>query len=205
MTSFARTVRTVVIAGTMTAVGVVMAATSGVVLSTAVNAQSASSIIVQGNRRIEADTVRSYFSGGELTAARVDEGIKAMYATGLFRDVRVSRQGGRLVVQVSENEVINRVVFEGNRRLKTDQLIGEIESKPRGTFSRATVQSDTSACMTSIAAPAATRSRSRRRRSSSRMAASTWSSRSTRARRPPSGPSISSATTPSVASASSTS
>jgi outer membrane protein insertion porin family len=127
----------------MTAVGVVMAATSGVVLSTAVNAQSASSIIVQGNRRIEADTVRSYFSGGELTAARVDEGIKAMYATGLFRDVRVSRQGGRLVVQVSENEVINRVVFEGNRRLKTDQLIGEIESKPRGTFSRATVQSDT--------------------------------------------------------------
>ena len=143
MTSFARTVRTVVIAGTMTAVGVVMAATSGVVLSTAVNAQSAASIVVQGNRRIEADTIRSYFSGGELTAARVDEGIKAMYATGLFRDVRVSRAGGRLVVQVSENEVINRVVFEGNRRLKTDQLMGEIESKPRGTFSRATVQSDT--------------------------------------------------------------
>jgi len=143
MTSFARTVRTVVIAGTMTAVGVVMATTSGVVLSTAVNAQSAASIVVQGNRRIEADTIRSYFSGGELTAARIDEGIKAMYATGLFRDVRVSRAGGRLVVQVSENEVINRVVFEGNRRLKTDQLMGEIESKARGTFSRATVQSDT--------------------------------------------------------------
>ncbi|MCZ8316340.1 outer membrane protein assembly factor BamA [Phreatobacter sp.] len=127
----------------MTAVGVVMATTSGVVLSSAVNAQSAASIIVQGNRRIEADTIRSYFSGGELSAARVDEGIKAMYATGLFRDVRVSRQGGRLVVQVSENEVINRVVFEGNRRLKTDQLMGEIESKARGTFSRAMVQSDT--------------------------------------------------------------
>ncbi len=146
MTSFARTVRTVVIAGTMTAVGVVLATTAGVGLSTQVNAQSASSIVVQGNRRIEADTVRSYFrtgAGEALTAARVDEAIKAMYATGLFRDVRVSRQAGRLVVQVSENEVINRVVFEGNRRLKTEQLQGEIESRARGTFSRATVQSDT--------------------------------------------------------------
>ncbi|WP_342778648.1 outer membrane protein assembly factor BamA [Phreatobacter stygius] len=114
-------------------------------LSTGVNAQSASSIVVQGNRRIEADTVRSYFSTGPgepLSAARVDEAIKAMYATGLFRDVRVSRQGGRLVVTVVENDVINRVVFEGNRRLKTEQLTNEIESRPRGTFSRATVQSD---------------------------------------------------------------
>lgn len=146
MTSFARTVRTVVIAGTMTAVGVVMATTAGMVLSTEVYAQSAGAIVVQGNRRIEADTVRSYFRTGPgepLTAARVDEAIKAMYATGLFRDVRVSRQGGRLVVQVAENEVINRVVFEGNRRLKTEQLQGEIESRARGTFSRATVQSDT--------------------------------------------------------------
>jgi outer membrane protein insertion porin family len=146
MTSFARTVRTVVIAGTMTAVGLATAATTGIVLSSGAQAQSASSIVVQGNRRIESDTVRSYFQTGPgepLSAARVDEAIKAMYATGLFRDVRVSRQGGRLVVTVSENEVINRVVFEGNRRLKTEQLINEIESRPRGTFSRATVQSDT--------------------------------------------------------------
>lgn len=144
MTSFARTVRTVVIAGTMTAVGAVAAATSGVVLSTSVNAQ-ASSIVVQGNRRIESDTIRSYFStapGEPLSAAKIDEAIKAMYATGLFRDVRVSRAGGRLVVTVDENEVINRIAFEGNRRLKTEQLQNEIESRPRGTFSRATVQSD---------------------------------------------------------------
>ncbi|WP_439574866.1 outer membrane protein assembly factor BamA [Phreatobacter sp.] len=128
----------------MTAVGAVVATTSGTVLSTSVNAQ-ASSIVVQGNRRIESDTIRSYFStapGEPLSAARVDEAIKAMYATGLFRDVRVSRAGGRLVVTVDENEVINRIAFEGNRRLKTEQLQNEIESRPRGTFSRATVQSD---------------------------------------------------------------
>lgn len=145
MTSFARTVRTVVIAGTMTAVGAVTAATTGISLTGQANAQSASSIVVQGNRRIESDTVRSYFRTGpgeSLSAAKIDEAIKAMYATGLFRDVRVGRQGGRLVVTVAENEVINRVVFEGNRRLKTEQLQNEIESRPRGTFSRATVQSD---------------------------------------------------------------
>ncbi len=145
MTFFARTVRTVVIAGTVVTSGVAAATLASTALSTGVNAQSASSIVVQGNRRIEADTVRSYFSTGPgepLSAARVDEGIKAMYATGLFRDVRVSRQGGRLVVTVVENDVINRVVFEGNRRLKTEQLMNEIESRPRGTFSRSTVQSD---------------------------------------------------------------
>ena len=145
MTLFARTVRTVVIAGTVATTGVATAMLASTALSTGVSAQSASSIVVQGNRRIEADTVRSYFStspGEPLSAARVDEGIKAMYATGLFRDVRVSRQGGRLVVTVVENDVINRVVFEGNRRLKTEQLQNEIESRPRGTFSRSTIQSD---------------------------------------------------------------
>jgi outer membrane protein insertion porin family len=145
MALFARTVRTVVIAGTMAAATALAVMPGSLLLATEASAQAASSIIVQGNRRIETDTVRSYFStapGEPLTAARVDEGIKAMYATGLFRDVRVSRQGGRLVVTVAENDVINRVVFEGNRRLKSEQLLNEIESRPRGTFSRATVQSD---------------------------------------------------------------
>ncbi|WP_204302817.1 hypothetical protein, partial [Stenotrophomonas maltophilia] len=64
MTFFARTVRTVVIAGTVATSGVAAATLASTALSTGVNAQSASSIVVQGNRRIEADTVRSYFSTG---------------------------------------------------------------------------------------------------------------------------------------------
>src|SRR6185436_9815758 len=50
--------------------------------------------------------------------------------------------GGRLIVTVVENPVINRVAFEGNRRVKDDQLTTEVQSKPRGTFSRPTVQAD---------------------------------------------------------------
>ncbi len=108
-------------------------------------AQSADSIVVEGNRRVEADTIRSYFrtSGGQrLDAAKIDEAIKALYATGLFQDVRVNQAGGRLVVNVVENAVINRVAFEGNRKVKADQLKSEVQPKPRGTLSRAAVQAD---------------------------------------------------------------
>ena len=41
-----------------------------------------------------------------------------------------------------ENPVINRVAFEGNKKAKDDQLKTEVQSKPRGTLSRPTVQAD---------------------------------------------------------------
>lgn len=108
-------------------------------------AQTADSIIVEGNRRVEADTIRSYFRPGpgqRLDNVKIDEALKALYATGLFQDVRVSQSGGRLVVTVIENLVINRVAFEGNTKIKDDQLSSEVQSKPRGTLSRPMVQAD---------------------------------------------------------------
>lgn len=108
-------------------------------------AQSASNIVVEGNRRVEADTIRSYFksAGGGLNAAVIDEGLKGLYATGLFQDIRIRQAAGRLIVTVVENPVINRIAFEGNVKAKDEQLLGEIQSKVRGTLSRPTVQSDT--------------------------------------------------------------
>jgi outer membrane protein insertion porin family len=108
-------------------------------------AQPVSDIVVEGNRRVEADTIRAYFRPGpgeRLDAAKIDSALKALYATGLFQDVRIRQAGGRLIVTVLENSVINRVAFEGNYKAKDEQLASEIQSKPRGTFSRATVQSD---------------------------------------------------------------
>jgi outer membrane protein insertion porin family len=110
-------------------------------------AQTASQIVVEGNRRVEAETIRSYFradGGDRLDAARIDAGLKALYATGLFQDVRINQAGGRVIVTVVENPVINRIAFEGNKKAKDEQLSAEIQSKARGTFSRATVQSDVS-------------------------------------------------------------
>ena len=118
------------------AADVVRAAESGV---------GATTIVVQGNRRVEADTVRSYFRvapGERLDAGRIDAALKALYASGLFEDVRIAQSGGRLIVTVVEAPVIDRLAFEGNSRIKDEQLQQEIQSKARGALSRAAVQAD---------------------------------------------------------------
>lgn len=116
---------------------------AGSLVAAAPAAAQSSTIVVEGNRRVDAETIRSYFGPGPYSAAKVDEAWKALYATGLFSDVQVSQSGGRIIVRVSENEVINKVAFEGNKKIKDEVLEGEIQSKPRGTLSKATVQADT--------------------------------------------------------------
>jgi outer membrane protein insertion porin family len=104
-----------------------------------------SSIIVEGNRRVEAETIRSYFRlapGERLDAGKIDAALKALYASGLFEDVRITQSGGRLIVIIVEAPVIDRLAFEGNKRVKDEQLQQEIQSKARGTLRRAIVQAD---------------------------------------------------------------
>ncbi|HXO69449.1 MAG TPA: POTRA domain-containing protein, partial [Bradyrhizobium sp.] len=114
-------------------VGMPVAATvAAALVSTPVAAQTASAIVVEGNRRVEVDTIRSYFKpgpGGRLDQGRIDDGLKALIETGLFQDVRINQAGGRLVVTVVENPVIGRVAFEGNKKVKDEQLSAEIQSK----------------------------------------------------------------------------
>ena len=129
-----------ILGGILVGAGFVTVASSGIAV-----AQTASSIVVEGSRRVEADTVRSYFRpgpGGRIGPEQEDEALKALLATGLFSDVRISHSGGRIVVTVVENPVINRVAFEGNKKAKDEQLTAEVQSKPRGTLSRPTVQAD---------------------------------------------------------------
>ena len=123
----------------------VAAPMAGALVSVPAAAQTVASIAVEGNRRVEVETIRSYFKpgpGGRLGQAQIDDGLKALIETGLFQDVRINQVGGRLVVTVVENAVIGRIAFEGNKKVKDEQLSAEIQSKPRGTFSRPMVQSD---------------------------------------------------------------
>jgi outer membrane protein insertion porin family len=129
-----------VLVGVMVAAGAITAGTATHAL-----AQSSSAIVIEGNRRVEADTIRSYFrvnAGERLDSYKIDQALKALYGTGLFQDVRINQSGGRLIVTVIENPVINRVAFEGNKKIKDEQLTSEVQSKPRGTLSRPTVQAD---------------------------------------------------------------
>ena len=142
---FGMRVRGGLIAVLMTVAMPVTGQLAGIIVASPAAAQMASSIVVEGNRRVEADTIRSYFKpgpNGALDAGRIDDGLKALIETGLFQDVKITRPGGRVVVTVVENAVIGRIAFEGNKKVKDEQLSAEIQSKPRGTFSRPMVQSD---------------------------------------------------------------
>ena len=101
---------------------------------------SAQNVVVQGNRRVDTETIRSYFTG--TTQQSDNAAVKELLATNLYSDVRARREGGRVVVTVVENNIINRVAFEGNSKLKSEQLAPELQSKSRGPYNPATVQAD---------------------------------------------------------------
>jgi outer membrane protein insertion porin family len=106
------------------------------VSTTAVLAQS---VVVQGNRRVDAETIRSYAAGKEGQTAEIR---RELMASGMFSDVRVSRRGGSTVISVVESDTINRVAFEGNSKLKGDMLRGEVQSRDRGPISQSTIDAD---------------------------------------------------------------
>ncbi len=102
-------------------------------------------IRVEGNQRIEAETIRSYMlvrPGDVYAPEYVDRSLKALFATGLFADVTIRREGNVVTVTVVENPIINRVVLEGNKQLKEDDLLEEAQLRPRVVYTRAKVRSD---------------------------------------------------------------
>ena len=104
------------------------------------------SIAVRGNVRLEPETVRAYANlnpGESYTSEKLDQALKDLYATELFTDVTITgAETGNLVINVSENPVINRIVLEGNKRLKSDKILPEIKLAPRQIFTRSKVRSD---------------------------------------------------------------
>ncbi|WOI52757.1 outer membrane protein assembly factor BamA [Parvularcula sp. LCG005] len=103
-------------------------------------------IVVRGNQRIESETVRSYLPirpGQPINQITIDAGLKTLFATGLFADAEMVYDNGTLVVNVLENPIVNRVLFEGNRATKEDKLTEDMQLEARSVYTRAKVQSDT--------------------------------------------------------------
>ena len=104
------------------------------------------SIAVKGNQRLEAETIRAYANlapGQTYTAATLDQALKDLYATQLFADVTINGgDTGDLVINVRENPVINRIILEGNKRLKDDKITPEIKLAPRQIFTRSAARAD---------------------------------------------------------------
>jgi outer membrane protein insertion porin family len=102
-------------------------------------------IRVEGTQRIEAGTVLSYMTvkpGDPFDAVQEDASLKNLFQTGLFADVTFRRDGNVLVVLVAENPIVNRIAFEGNKKLESDKLTDEIQIKPRTVYTRTRVQAD---------------------------------------------------------------
>jgi len=104
------------------------------------------SIKVVGSERLEPETVRSYSNlvpGQQYTAETLDQALKDLYATELFADVVITgAETGNLVITIRENPVINRIVLEGNKRIKNDKIMPEIKLAPRQIFTRSKVRAD---------------------------------------------------------------
>lgn len=103
------------------------------------------SITVTGNQRLEAQTILSYLRlrvGQTYNRATLDQALKDLAATELFKDFQISDDNGALTIQVAENPVINRVILEGNKRLKEDKIRPEIKLAPRQIFTRSKVRAD---------------------------------------------------------------
>ncbi len=100
-------------------------------------------IKILGNQRVESETVNSYLPlkvGDAFDSAKMDQGLKDLFATGYFTDVHVTQEGQTLVVTVDENPIINRVAYEGNSKLKDDVIQEEVKLRPREVLSRTRIQ-----------------------------------------------------------------
>ena len=103
-------------------------------------------IVVEGNERIETATILSYLPiapGDTVDSAQLDVALKTLARTGLFSDESLNMvQGETLVVRVSENPIINQVLFEGNSALSSDKIRDEVNIHPRSIFTRSNVLED---------------------------------------------------------------
>jgi outer membrane protein insertion porin family len=101
----------------------------------------AQTVVVEGAHRVDTATIRSYFTGTDQ--AHIDQGIKDLSSTGMFSKVSARAAGGRIIVSVVESNIIlNRVAFEGNSKIKAEQLSVEVQSKSRAGFNEAVATAD---------------------------------------------------------------
>ncbi len=148
---FARIVHVV----SMAAIAVIIALAPLATDTANAQTRSFSAVVVEGNQRIEADTIRVFAGippGQRVSPAEINEALQRLFETGLFEDVKITPAGGRLVIEVVENPTINIINFEGNSRIKDDQLAQVVSLRSRRAYSRAAAEADAQAIVDAYAA-----------------------------------------------------
>jgi outer membrane protein insertion porin family len=108
------------------------------VSATAAEAAVIQRIDVRGASRVGAEAVRSNLTitpGKSFSNTDIDDSVKQLYGTGYFSDVKISVSGSTLVVNVQEAQLVNQVVFNGNRKVKDDKLAAVVKTHAAGPYS----------------------------------------------------------------------
>ena len=131
------------------ALSVAVAVSGGVVAAVAVPASAyaavVNNIVVNGAGATGADAIKSKLSivpGKSFTDADINQSIRNLYGSGYFSDVKISVSGSTLVVNVTENQLINQVVFNGNRKVSDKKLQGVVQLRSLGPYSQAQAELD---------------------------------------------------------------
>lgn len=137
--------------------GIVASGAGATVFVSATTAEAAviQRVDVRGASRVGAEAVRSNLTispGKSFSNTDIDDSVKQLYDTGYFSDVKISVSGSTLVVTVEEAQLVNQVVFNGNRKIKDDKLAAVVKTQPSGPYSEAQVQADIQAIKDAYAA-----------------------------------------------------
>lgn len=131
--------------------GLAFGVTAALVSAPALAAGLIEEITIVGTQRVEPETVKTYLTfqeGDTFNSRQLNRSLKKLFNTGLFADVTFKREGGNLVINLIENPVINRIAFEGNRKIKNDTLETEVTLRPRVVYTRTRVQQDVERILT---------------------------------------------------------
>jgi len=104
-----------------------------------------SKILIEGNQRVEEDTIYLYINiskGDSFDSDKLNNALKSLFSTGFFSDVKIVKDDSVLIIKVIENPIVNRVVFEGNEDIEDDLLEAEVSIKSRNIFTRTKIQDD---------------------------------------------------------------
>lgn len=103
---------------------------------------------VEGNQRIQSSTIVAYTGierGKTVSAGKLNDAYQNILDSGVFESVELIPKGNTLVIKVTEFPTINKINFEGNRRIKDENLSEIIESSPRRVFDPAVAEQDAAA------------------------------------------------------------
>lgn len=105
-------------------------------------------VVIDGNERIGDSAIlrRAGIGRGQaVTGGQLNDAYQNLQNSGLFESVSLEPQGGTLVITVVELPTLNRVSFEGNRRIKDEMLAELIGSTERRGFNPSQAEQDAAA------------------------------------------------------------